>query len=101
VGLEKRNGRDYYYKSRRDGGKVRKVYIGAGGFARLAAQLYETERRQREQVAAYWKEKRERLEREVTFLRELEDMSEILTRAHLIVAGCHKHKGEWRKTRRG
>jgi hypothetical protein len=100
MGLEKRNGRDYY-KSRRVGDKVRKVYLGAGGFARVAAQLDETERQRREEVAAYWKEERERLEREVTFLRELEDVSEILTRAHLIVAGCHNHKGEWRKTRRG
>jgi hypothetical protein len=35
--LEQRNGRIYYYRSVRDGEKVRKVYEGAGELARIAA----------------------------------------------------------------
>ena len=36
-------------------------YIGGGVLGRLAAQLDEIERRQREEETAYWREERERL----------------------------------------
>jgi hypothetical protein len=36
VALEKRGGNLYYYRSIRDGDKVRKVYVGAGELARIA-----------------------------------------------------------------
>jgi hypothetical protein len=32
-------------------------------------------------------------------LRELEEVAQILTRAQLLVSGCHKHRGEWRRLR--
>jgi len=99
MGLEKRNGRVYYYKSRRDGEKVRKVYVGAGDFAHLAAKLDEAERLRRKEEAAYWKAERERLERSVAFLQELEEVAEVLTRAHLLASGFHQHKGQWRRQR--
>ena len=99
MGLEKRNGRVYYYKSRRDGEKVRKVYVGAGDFAHLAAQLDEAERLKREEETTRWKKEKERLEASAGFMKELEGAAEILTRAQLLVAGFHKHKGEWRKIR--
>jgi hypothetical protein len=99
VGLEKRNGRVYYYKSRRDGEKVRKVYLGAGDFAQLAAKLDEAERLSREEEAAYWEAERERFERSAAFLQELEEAAEILARAHLLASGFHQHKGQWRRKR--
>ena len=99
MGLEKRNGRVYYYKSRRDGEKVRKVYVGAGDFAHLAAKLDETVRLRREEDAAYWEAEREHLERSAAFLQELEEAAQILTRAQLLVSGFHKRKGEWRRIR--
>jgi len=99
VGLEKRNGRVYYYKSHRDGEKVRKVYVGAGDFAYLAAKLDEAERIRRKEEAAYWKEERDRLEGSAAFLEELTEAAEILTRAHLLASGCHQHKGQWRRQR--
>ena len=97
--MEKRNGRVYYYKSRRDGEKVRKVYVGAGDFAHLAAKLEEAERLRREEEAAYWEAERERLEENAAFLGELEEAVEVLTRAHLLASGCHRHKGQWRRRR--
>jgi len=101
VGLEKRNGRVYYYKSRRDGEKVRKVYVGAGDFAHLAAQLDEAERLKREEETTRWRKEKERLEASAAFVKELEGAAEILTRAQLLMAGFHKHKGEWRRLREG
>jgi len=99
VGLEKRNGRVYYYKSRRDGEKVRKVYVGAGDFAHAAAQLDEAERLRREEETTRWSKEKERLEASAAFVKELEGAAEILTRAQLLVVGFHKHKGEWRMLR--
>ncbi len=99
MALEKRNGRVYYYKSRRDGEKVRKVYVGAGDFAHLAAKLDEAERLRREEEAAYWKAECERLERSGAFLQELEEVAEVLVRAHLLASGFHQHKGQWRRQR--
>ena len=99
MGLEKRNGHVYYYKSRRDGEKVRKVYVGAGDFAHVAAKLDERERLRRKEEVAYWEAERERLERSATFLQELTEAAEVLTRAHLLASGCHQHKGQWRRQR--
>ena len=99
MGLEKRNGRVYYYKSRRDGEKVRKVYVGAGDFAHLAAQLDEAERLRREEEVAYWKAERDNLERSAAFLQELTEAAEVFVRAHLLASGFHQHKGQWRRQR--
>ena len=101
MGLEKRNGHVYYYKSRRDGETVRKVYVGAGVFAHVAAQLDEAERLRRKEEVAYWKAERERLERSAAFLQELTEAAEVLTRAHLLASGFQQHKGQWRRRQRG
>ena len=99
MGLEQHNGHVYYYKSRRDDEKVRKVYVGAGDFAHVAAKLDEAERLRRKEEVAYWTAERERLEESAAFLQELEEAAEVLTRAHLLASGCHKHKGQWRRQR--
>ncbi|HLM78406.1 MAG TPA: hypothetical protein VK361_08490 [Rubrobacteraceae bacterium] len=99
MGWEERRGRPYYYRSVREGKRVRKEYVGGGAFGQLAAQIDELERLQREEEEASCKVEREHLERSAGFLRELEEAAEILTRAELLVAGFHKHKGEWRRLR--
>ena len=99
MALERRNGELYYYRSVREGERVRKVYLGAGDLARIARDeelmsraLKVAEReRQREEV--------ERLEVLAAPVAELCEISEILARAHLVTAGCHRHKGEWRRQR--
>ncbi len=96
----KRGTRRYYTRSRREGGRVLRQYIGGGTLGRLAAQLDEIERRQREKEIAYWREERERFEQNAAFVRELEEATEILSQAHLIVAGFHKRRGEWRRRAR-
>jgi hypothetical protein len=48
MALEKRNGNLYYYRSVRDGEKVRRVYVGAGEIARIAHEHDEQRRAQEE-----------------------------------------------------
>jgi hypothetical protein len=99
VALERRNGNLYYYRSFRDGDKVRKVYVGAGEFARIFAEgdiLRRTGRKaQRETEMA----ELERLEALIAPVEELSEAAEILVRAHLVDAGYHKRKGEYRRAR--
>jgi hypothetical protein len=99
MGWEERRGRPYYYRSRRLGDRVRKVYIGGGVLGEIAALEDEYRCRRREEEAAYWEEEKERLKQNAAFLQELEEAAKILATAHLLVAGCHKYKGEWRRLR--
>jgi hypothetical protein len=100
VGWEQRKrGTSYYTRSHRVEGEVRREYVGCGILGEIAALEDEHERRQLGEEAAYWNEEKERLEQDATFLRELEEAAKILVRAHLIAAGCHRHKGEWRRLR--
>ena len=100
MGWEVRNGAGpYFYRSVRSGDRVKKEYCGGGRLGRLAAQLDEVERQQREEETTYWREKRERLERSAAFLQELTEAAEVLTRAHLLASGCHQYKGQWRRQR--
>lgn len=78
---------------------MRREYVGGGTLGKIAALDDQYERRLREEEAAYWKEEKESLEREAAFLQEIEEAAKILIRAHLIAAGCHRHKGEWRRLR--
>ena len=95
----KKGPRRYYTRSRREGGRVIRQYIGGGMLGRLAAQLDEIERRQREEETAYWREERERFEQNATFVGELEEAAGVLVRAHLLASGFHQHKGQWRRQR--
>jgi hypothetical protein len=100
VTLERRDGRlYYYYRSVRDGERVRKVYVGAGEFARICSEtdiLRRTSRRaQREREKA----ELERLEGLVAPLEEVSEAAKVLLVAHLVDGGCRKRKGEWRRAR--
>ena len=89
----------YYYRSIREGDRVKKEYVGTGLIGQIAAQLDEYERRQKEETSLYWKEQKERLERDTAFLEELEEAAEVLVRAELVLAGFKCRKGEWRRQR--
>jgi hypothetical protein len=96
VGWEarKRGTGSYYYRSVREGDRVKKEYCGGGVLGEIVALDDELRRLQKAEKLAFWKEEKERLEANAAFLKELEKAAEILIRAHLIAAGCHKHKGE-------
>ena len=101
MGWEQRGwgSRPYYYRSVRVGGRVKKEYLGAGEFAEALARSDEAIRRARELELARRVAEVERLEGLAAPARELDETAEILIRAHLLAAGWHRHKGEWRMRR--
>ena len=95
--LERRDGRPYYYRSVRDGDKVR---VGAGEKARVSHEEDALRRTGRKARLEREKENLERLEALAAPVLEVSEVAEILARAHLVAAGYHKHKGEYRRARR-
>ena len=97
--LERRDGRLYYYRSVRDGERVRKLYVGAGEVARICYEidiLRRTSRRaQRERERAQL----ERLEGLIAPLEEVSEAAKVLVIAHLVDGGYRKRKGEYRRAR--
>ncbi len=101
MGWETRErGTRYYYRSRRDGDRVLKEYVGAGLAGELAAQADRIGREVREARALEEKQNLERLHALSAPITELSEAADILVRAHMIAAGCHRHKREWRRATR-
>jgi hypothetical protein len=96
---ERQRGGRYYYQSVREAGEVRKKYIGVGEVAELIAHADDTMRRHREELRARAREELERMRGLVSGALELDEAVDALLRAHLVAAGCHRHKGVWRRGR--
>ena len=93
-------GGPYYTRSRREGGRVVREYIGGGVLGEIAALEDEYERRRRQEEAALWKEERQRLDDLTAPVEELCEAAEVLAHAALVAAGFRRHnRGEWRKRR--
>ena len=92
MGLQERHGRPAYYRSVRQGGRVRSVYLGIGQQAIDLAERDAAIKRESKRV----REASEQAERQA---REWFDTVEVITRAALIAAGCHQHKRQWRRKR--
>jgi hypothetical protein len=100
MGWERRErGGLYYTRSRRVGGRVVREYVGAGELARLAELLDAEEREEREEQAAEWKAERRRLDDLDAQLNDMADECRRLVAAQLVLAGYHRHKGQWRLRR--
>jgi hypothetical protein len=90
----------YYTRSRKEGGRVIREYVGGGLLGELAARMDTEKRRRREQEKASRREERERLDALVAPVEELCEAAEVIARAALIASGYHRHnRGEWRKRR--
>jgi hypothetical protein len=90
----------YYTRSRKEGGRVVREYVGGGVLGELAAQIDAEWRRQREEKAVAQREERKRLDALVAPLEELCEAAEIIARAALVASGYHQHnRGEWRRRR--
>jgi len=100
MGWEQRRGRSYYYRKVREGGRVRSEYVGSGIVAQICAGHDEDKRRDRQarQAADHATRQAEAvIDRQ---LRDAESALVAITRATLLSAGYHMHKGQWRKKRR-
>ncbi len=95
----KRGGR-YYTRSVREGGRVRREYIGTGETADLIAACDERDRQARTMARASERAERERIGRADTELADLDALTETLAQLALVAAGYHRHhRGEWRRRR--
>lgn len=96
---EERGGGRYYYRTRWVNGRPVKEYVGGGLAGWLASEADRIDRERREARALEERREREKLEALAAPVLELSEAAEILARAHLIAAGFHRHKGEWRRAR--
>jgi hypothetical protein len=99
VGWELRGGNRYYYRSVRDGGRVRKEYVGSGEIAEAAHHADETVRRVREAERERGRAEVECIEALVAPAAQLCEAATILMRAELVARGYRRHNGEWRLRR--
>jgi hypothetical protein len=99
VTLERRVGRLYFYRSVRDGEKVRKVYVGAGEFARICSETDILQRNSRRAQRERERAELERLEGLVALIEEVSEAAKVLLIAHLLDGGYRKRRGEWRRAR--
>ena len=99
-GERRERGGLYYTRSRKEGGRVVREYVGGGILGELAARTDELKRLEREERAAADGEEREMLEALDAPFTEAWEAAETLYRATLVAAGYRQHKrGEWRKKR--
>jgi hypothetical protein len=92
-------GGPYYTRSRREGGRVRREYVGSGPFAELCARSDKVLREKRELERLEGREHVARTEALAEPLEELDELAGALVRAALVAGGYHRHKGEWRMRR--
>ena len=90
----------YYTRSRREGGRVVREYVGAGAVGHLASQLDAIEREKREIERAAARAEREEVAALDALLAEFDELADLLARAALVAAGFHQHHGgTWRRRR--
>jgi hypothetical protein len=96
---EDRNGRRYYYRKRREGNRVVSEYVG-GGFSGQFAEILDLENRRETEHKRRELQKQKRqaaaIDRQVD---QAGTYTQAITRACLLLAGYHTHKGQWRKRR--
>ncbi|MCE5237181.1 hypothetical protein LLH23_01650 [bacterium] len=92
-----RNG--YWYRSRREGGKVVTEYLGNRSWVAPVLWLEEVKRQQHEldrAEAAAAREAERELDRRIDAVG---DLARTMTGAVLVVSGYHTHNRQWRKQR--
>jgi hypothetical protein len=90
----------YYTRSRKEGGRVIREYVGGGILGELAARMDAEERQRREREEAARKAERESLEELSALVEELCEGAETMARAVLVASGFRRHnRGEWRRRR--
>jgi hypothetical protein len=98
---ETRGNNAYYYRKKKVNGKVVSEYVGKGLVAQEIASMDSAERQERNiKLDAIKKEKNEL---ELLNSRTTQSISATkrMVESFLILAGFHKHKGQWRRMRNG
>ena len=92
--------RGYYYRARKEDGRVRRQYVGRGPLAELLAEADAGDRALRELDRRAARAERGRDNELDEQVKALEQAADLLAEAALLAAGYHRHRrGEWRKKR--
>jgi hypothetical protein len=89
----------YYYRNRREGGRVTSEYVGGGYLAEMLAIQDEADRAKRAKSAADWRRTIEDDRRQLAALAQVDDLVKSAVAAVLIANGYHQHKRQWRRKR--
>jgi plasmid stabilization system protein ParE len=90
---ERRGNRHYYYRKRRQDGRIISEYVGADDLAQAAAALDDLETQLRRRL----RQKQQAGRALDAQVHEACDLIRALTYALLLATGHHTHKGQWRK----
>ena len=103
MGVEARHksGKLYYYKKRREGGRVVSEYVGGGILVDLEQRRAENERAKREADREQLRIERMSMAEIDQSLDRFSNMVDTLMAAELISMGFHQHKRQWRRRRNG
>jgi|SRR6185312_2614916 len=97
---EERGSGRYYYSAERVGGRVVKMYVGAGRIAKLAAELDRQKRQERETEEGEQRAIRNSLSELDSLMAPLNELADMVAAAAMLNAGYHRHhRGQWRKRR--
>ncbi len=100
MGWKTIKGNRYYYRVRRECGRVVTEYYGKGRPAELLSQLVDMDRAERAIQHAQQAEQRERDSEIDQALDDLVNETKTQAKDLLITAGCYQHKRQWRRRRR-
>ena len=90
----------YYTRSRKEGGRVVREYVGGGILGKLASQMDAEARQRREAETAALREDKKRTAELEKPVDELCEATDLLVKATLLASGYHQHnRGEWRLRR--
>lgn len=95
------SGPRYFTTTRRAGKKRVRAYYGRGVFGELASALREVRALEREEEEALLREERKAWADIEGRLSSLARSADLLLAASLVLAGHHRHKGQWRRRRDG
>jgi hypothetical protein len=93
--------RGYYYRSVRDGDRVRKLYIGRGPQAEALARQVAERRQAKLAEQEAWQRHLSQILSAEQHLQDVIELVDQMVRVVLLGAGCHEHHGEWRRRRHG
>ena len=102
MGWYRRGTKRYYFRSKRVGTAVKKIYFGRGRVAELAARADALKRHEIEEVRQNWKQIRDLIDDACHAFNKLDSGCELLRDAVLLSEGFHRpglHK--WRKWHHG
>ena len=91
----------YYYRAKRVNGRIHKICCGSGGRGEALAKQDSMARAERAADVTAARQLKAELEPLIQLAADADKQVELLVASALLAAGCHKHRGQWRKKRHG